>query len=121
MFMKHSDIAPAHMADILRAAEAATRAIPPAFPLDATVAVNPFLGQTGTDLARAAARLDRAAGVRLTLARADYASAIAEGRITDADLKAALDASTAKGSGFCPGSREMGLARCSGSGATAMR
>ena len=97
MFMKHSDIAPAHMADILRAAEAATRAIPPAFPLDATVAVNPFLGQTGTDLASTAARLDRAAGVRLTLARADYASAIAEGRITDADLKAALDASTAKG------------------------
>ena len=53
-------------AQLLQAAEAAARAIPPAFPLDATVAVNPFLGQTGEDLAHASARLARVAGVRLT-------------------------------------------------------
>jgi hypothetical protein len=47
---------------ILQAAEAAARAIPPAFPLDATVAVNPFLGQADADLTQASARLARVAG-----------------------------------------------------------
>ena len=63
MFMKHAQIAPARISEILTAAEAAGRAIPPAFPLDATVAVNPFLGQTGEDLATAAARLARPGGL----------------------------------------------------------
>ena len=66
MFMKHAKIAPARISEILTAAEAAGRAIPPAFPLDATVAVNPFLGQTGEDLAKASARLIRVAGSRAT-------------------------------------------------------
>jgi uncharacterized protein YbcC (UPF0753/DUF2309 family) len=92
MFLKSIDIAPTHMTELLAAAEAAARAIPPAFPLDATVAVNPFLGQTGEDLATAAARLARVAGVRLTRPRAEYASEIAAGRITDDDLAAALAA-----------------------------
>ena len=52
MFLKHTQIAPDRVSDLLRAAESAARAIPPAFPLTATVAVNPFLGQTGEDLAR---------------------------------------------------------------------
>ena len=51
MFMQHKDIAPDRAAHLLARAEAAARAIPPAFPLDATVAVNPFLGQTEEDLA----------------------------------------------------------------------
>ena len=55
------------------------------------MAVNPFLGQTGEDLAHAAARLARVAGVRLTLPRADYAAADRRpGEITDDDLAAAL-------------------------------
>ena len=58
MLMNHADIAPARFSAVLDAAEAAARAIPPAFPLDATVAVNPFLGQTGEDLASTAARSD---------------------------------------------------------------
>jgi len=76
----------------LRAAMAAARATPPAFPLEATVAVNPFLGQTGESLAMAAARLERVAGIRLTLPRAVFAAALAEGRITEADLAAAFAA-----------------------------
>ncbi|SDW29860.1 YbcC family protein [Roseicitreum antarcticum] len=79
---------PAH--GILDAARAALRAIPPAFPLDATVAVNPFLGQTHEGLATAAARLARVAGADLMRPRADFATAIAAGSITDADLSAAL-------------------------------
>lgn len=79
---------------ILCAASAAARAIPPAFPLTATVAVNPFLGQSGEDLATAAARLMRVAGIMLTPPRASFAARIAKGEITDADLLAALAASS---------------------------
>ncbi|TWB25084.1 YbcC family protein [Nitrospirillum bahiense] len=92
MFHDQPDIAPAPAKALFAAAEAAMRAIPPAFPLDATVAVNPFLGQTGEDLAQAAARLARVAGVRLTRSRADYAAMIAKGEITAGDLAAALAA-----------------------------
>ncbi|RNJ61509.1 MAG: DUF2309 domain-containing protein [Porphyrobacter sp. IPPAS B-1204] len=92
MLMNHTDIAPARFSAVLDAAEAAGRAIPPAFPLDATVAVNPFLGQTGEDLATAAARLARVAGVRVTQTGAEYAAAIAEGRICEDDLADALSA-----------------------------
>jgi len=88
------DIAPARTAGLLKAAEAAARAIPPAFPLSATVAVNPFLGQTGEDLATAAARLARVAGVSLTRPRSEVAADVAAGRITDDDLAAALVASS---------------------------
>lgn len=92
MFMNHAQIMPVRLSAILEAAEAAARAIPPAFPLDATVAVNPFLGQTGEDLATAAARLARVAGVRITRTGAEYAAAIADGRISADDLAEALAA-----------------------------
>ncbi len=93
MLMNHADIAPARFSAVFEAAEAAGRAIPPAFPLDATVAVNPFLGQTGEDLATAAARLARVAGVRVTRTGAEYCEAIASGAITEDDLADALAAS----------------------------
>lgn len=93
MFIKQAQIAPARVSSMLQAAEAAARAIPPAFPLEATVAVNPFLGQTGEDLAMASARLARVGGVALTRPRAVYAREIASGKITDDDLSAALVAS----------------------------
>ena len=92
MFMKHSQITPVRRSAVLEAAEAAARAIPPAFPLDATVAVNPFLGQTGEDMATAAARLARVAGVRISRTGADYAAAIRDGRISEEDLHEALAA-----------------------------
>jgi hypothetical protein len=92
MLMNHADIAPARFSAVLEAAESAGRAIPPAFPLDATVAVNPFLGQTHEDLAAAAARLSRVAGVRITRSGAEYCEAICSGAITEADLAEALAA-----------------------------
>ena len=95
MFKTPSQIAPARLSEILKVAEAAARAIPPAFPLDATVAVNPFLGQTGEDLATASARLARVAGIRLTRSGEEYVAAIRKGEIGDADLTDALAASTA--------------------------
>ena len=93
MLMTHADIAPARFSAVLEAAEAAGRAVPPAFPLDATVAVNPFLGQTGEDLATAAARLARVAGVRVTRTGAEYVAAINAGRVSAEDLTDALAAS----------------------------
>lgn len=77
---------------LFAAAEAAARAIPPAFPLEATVAVNPFLGQTTEDLATTSARMARVAGISLTQSRAEMATRIASGQISDADLEMALAA-----------------------------
>jgi uncharacterized protein len=71
----------------------AIRAIPPAWPFVATVAVNPFLGQTGEGLAKAAARLARVAGTVVTMPRDWYAARIASGAMTDDDLIDALAAS----------------------------
>ena len=70
-------------------AEAAIAHIPPAFPLSATVAVNPFLGQTGEPRAMTAARLGRVAGQRIFRDRADLAAMWAKGRLTRADLEVA--------------------------------
>lgn len=92
MLMNHADIAPARFSAVLEAAEAAGRMIPPAFPLDATVAVNPFLGQAHEDLATTAARLARVAGVRVTRKGGEYCDAIASGAITEGDLAEALGA-----------------------------
>lgn len=77
---------------VLAAAERAAQAIPPLWPLASSVAVNPFLGQTGEPLAAAAARLKRVAGIALTMPRAWYVERMRSGDITDADLAGALDA-----------------------------
>ncbi|MCX7287134.1 MAG: DUF2309 domain-containing protein [Rhodobacterales bacterium] len=90
MFLRQSTPAPARSKTLLKAAETAARRVPPAFPLSATVAVNPFLGQTGEDLATASARLARVAGLRITQPRSTHAAVIKAGRITDDDLAAAL-------------------------------
>ncbi len=52
-----------HGEALARAADQAVRAIPPAWPLTATVAVNPFLGQISETLDQTAARLARIGGV----------------------------------------------------------
>lgn len=82
-----------HGEALARAADQAVRAIPPAWPLTATVAVNPFLGQITETLDQTAARLARIGGVRLALPRKHYADQIAQGEITDEDLSAALQSS----------------------------
>jgi hypothetical protein len=48
---------------LTQASDAAARAIPPVWPLSSSVAVNPFLGQTGETLAQVGARLGRVGGV----------------------------------------------------------
>jgi uncharacterized protein YbcC (UPF0753/DUF2309 family) len=82
-----------HGQALSRAADKAVRAIPPAWPLTATVAVNPFLGQVNESFETTAALLSRIGGVRLALPRKHYADKIATGEITEHDLLAALQAS----------------------------
>ena len=77
------------------ASQAAGQAIPPVWPLAATVAVNPFLGQSGEPLATTAARLGRIGGVAVTQPRSWYKAKINAGTLTDADLEAALAAQDA--------------------------
>jgi len=76
------------------AARAAIISIPPLWPLAASVAVNPFLGQASEPLEMAAARLARTAGVALTMPRSWFAAGVADRRISDTDLADALAAST---------------------------
>jgi Uncharacterized protein conserved in bacteria len=85
-------IDPKRLQLIRTAADGAARAIPPAWSLEATVAVNPFLGQTGDNLATTAARLGRIAGQSVTMPRDWYTQQITKGEITEADLTAAYDA-----------------------------
>ncbi len=80
----HADLRP-----FAAAADRAARAIPPLWPLASSVAVNPFLGQAGEDLATAGARLGRVAGVAVTLPRGWFRERIATGVISDEDLSAA--------------------------------
>ena len=80
------------LAGIAQAAEAALRAIPPAWPLASSVAVNPFLGQAGESLAQTAARLGRVAGIPVTMSRAWYLERIESRAIALKDLEQALAA-----------------------------
>src|SRR6056297_3486657 len=71
---------------LFAAADWAVGQLPPAFPLSATVAVNPFLGQAGEDRAVTAARLARVAGARIFRDRSDVAAMVKDGRIGQSDL-----------------------------------
>ena len=82
-----------HGEALAQAADRAVRAIPPAWPLTATVAVNPFLGQINEPLDQTAALLARIGGVRLALPRRHYADKIAKGDILEEDLISALQSS----------------------------
>ena len=71
----------------LEAGKRAARHIPPLWPLTSSVAVNPFLGQSGESLERTAARLERVAGVRVVMPRRWFGERILAGEITDTDSR----------------------------------
>ncbi len=89
MFTQHA-VYPAPLLELVAHAEAAAKAVPPAFPLHATVAVNPFLGQSDEPLPVTAARLARVAGVRIFPDRKIAAARITDGSISNDDLAAAV-------------------------------
>jgi uncharacterized protein YbcC (UPF0753/DUF2309 family) len=75
---------------IKEAVQRAEQRIAPLWPLRYFVAVNPYLGLIDHSFESAAYILARRAGARMTAPRSFYAQAIRSGRITDADLEAAL-------------------------------
>ena len=86
-----------HRAGLLAAAEAAALAIPPVWPLASSVAVNPYLGQTGQTLAETAALLERVSGTPVTMPRQWYLDKLVSGALLDVDLATALAAAPAAG------------------------
>jgi uncharacterized protein len=88
-------------ANLWDVADAAARQIPPMWPLASSVAVNPYFGQSGLDLAQTSALLARVSTARTVMPRAWFADRIASGAISDDDLAAAL---AACGSPHRPGS-----------------
>ncbi|MEO0547493.1 MAG: DUF2309 domain-containing protein [Pseudomonadota bacterium] len=72
--------------------DAATREIPPLWPLSSSVAVNPFMGQADQSLAEVSALMHRVAGMSMTMPHAWYCARMEDGSITDDDLRAALSA-----------------------------
>ncbi|WEN15701.1 DUF2309 domain-containing protein [Rhodanobacter sp. AS-Z3] len=72
------------------AAERAGRRLAPLWPLKHFVAVNPFLGLTDHTFVDAARVMGQAAGAQMTMPRAFYLDAIAEGRISERDIAEAL-------------------------------
>ena len=76
--------------ELFAAAVEAGRQVPPLWPLTTSVAVNPYLGQSGEPLAMAAARLARVAGAPVTPPRAERLRRVEAGEITKADLEAAI-------------------------------
>jgi uncharacterized protein YbcC (UPF0753/DUF2309 family) len=81
------DVAPVTLQDMV---ERAGGRIAPLWPIQHFVAVNPFLGLTNHSFAAAAQLVARAAGARMTMPRAFYRKAMADGRIRDKDLALAL-------------------------------
>jgi uncharacterized protein len=75
-------------------ADSAARQIPPLWPLASSVAVNPYFGQSGLDLAETSALLARVSTAATTMPRSWYAERIASGAISDDDLSDALAACT---------------------------
>lgn len=85
----HAGFAGTHL-EFIAQSEAASRTIPPLWPLSSSVAVNPFLGQTDQSLTQVSAVLARVAGTRVTMPNSWYQTRIADGTITDEDLMMAL-------------------------------
>ncbi|ETX11985.1 hypothetical protein OCH239_18795 [Roseivivax halodurans JCM 10272] len=101
MFIQHQDFSPDLLA-LIGAAEQSIRRVAPLFPLDRAVAVNPFHGMIDEPIATAAARLERAVGIRIFPERALCRSRIASGELVRADIITAL-AEVAPESGLTDG------------------
>jgi len=79
-----------HGVRLRRTVDRASRRIAPLWPLRHFVAVNPFLGLADQSFADAAKIMGRVAGARTTIPRQLVAEALRQGRVTHADLDAAL-------------------------------
>lgn len=81
-------IYPGPVLELFAAAQDAMAKIPPAFPLSATVAVNPFLGQIEADRAEASALLEATTGHSLFPPRTEFDRMIRDGALRPESLDA---------------------------------
>ena len=79
-------------APLIKAVALAGQRVPPLWPLATSVAVNPFLGETGSTLAATSAHLARMTGADALMPASWYKAQWENGRLTDADIEAALKA-----------------------------
>ncbi len=84
---------------IREASERAASRIAPLWPLRDFVAVNPSLGFVDTSFVKTSQLMQRSASARMTMPRSFYSQALESGRITDADLAAAMKRMPASHSG----------------------
>ncbi|MEM1289415.1 MAG: DUF2309 domain-containing protein [Pseudomonadota bacterium] len=75
---------------LIDAADSAVRAIPPMFPLSATVAVNPYVGQAGLNLADTGNVLTKVGAGPVTMPRPWFSKKLADGEITTGALEASI-------------------------------
>ncbi len=85
------EVDPAARSAAREAGFAAARMIAPLWPLDSFVAVNPMLGFSGVPFANAAVEIAAGRGADLLMPRDYYRRALADGRIDDGHVAAAID------------------------------
>lgn len=79
------------LASVTAAIDQAARTIPPMWPLEATVAVSPFLGASVTSLGATHARFAPMTGQSLFMKAAWFQAKLDSGEITDSDLAKAIE------------------------------
>ena len=89
--MTHMPISAVFALHAPEALRRACRMIPPAWPLNATVAVNPFLGHARETLPEVAARMERIGGPRVSMPGSWYRAKLDAGAILDRDIEVALE------------------------------
>ena len=99
---------------VVETAASAVRKIAPLWSLQNFVAVNPYLAFTDRSFGDTAEVMARVAGARVTMRRELYLNALAEGRIQQRDLDAALDEASSNRTEFGTSARL--LRRCAGPG-----
>lgn len=87
---KSATVQSSKVAKLRTAVDSAIAAIPPAWPLASSVAVNPFLGQTQKTLAETGALLARVSGAPVTMPRTYYRDRVSVGDILDQDIAGVL-------------------------------
>lgn len=80
-----------HLASVNAAIDEAAHTIPPMWPLEATVAVNPFLGSSAASLGATHARFAAMTGQSLFMNAAWFQDKLDSGKIADSDLAAAIE------------------------------
>ncbi len=95
MMAKSTSMQDSNIDTLRTAVDSAIAAIPPAWPLASSVAVNPYLGQTQKTLTETAALLARVSGSATTMSREYYRNQVSAGGVLDEDITNVLTSNAA--------------------------